>query len=540
MKRGKLFGLNFFVFACVFACISCQLPLGTSWYKRPLSQGPKNGTQLPNIDNGNEEEAPQPENENTSGYTEVKPFEYFNENYSYPATKFDEWVLYMTDITLTNIASYQFEAVTPWIDKGNGEYEYVGRDGKGKIIGNGQQNKTWDLTYYMYKTRKDRWIESNHFDPNLNAEEAEKQKRFYFYRFTGKTASPTLNNSTFCVDTYSKFLFFYSEPATKNVSFGNTIPSNWKDYEAETDGHHTKRDKKFYEYDPVGFVREDGSVVIYNWVKAKIVASDYSPSMNEKFKYVAKAGKSGEKGSAGHSPYKYEKLKIYSSDAQDDDSSNPTLWIRAKSLKNSTMAGLKWTSAVVTWVSAPDDPRFSYSLKASLSYKKNETPVSKTTELIQKNAGNNSGTANDFHAIKTGTEALFDFSKFFQQEVEPEFQDLTIKLDLQIVKSNRQGTAGLENNRSKAFYLYKFNNPITIVYDKDSKTWKCPAVTDKVVILDGNEQPTVKMSYPAFELKRGKLKDFVITLNSANKKDSSNWDMASEGEIEVTYTIGFN
>ena len=35
-------------------------------------------------------------------------------------------------------------------------------------------------------------------------------------------------------------------------------------------------------------------------------------------------------------------------------------------------------------------------------------------------------------------------------------------------------------------------------------------------------------------------KDFVITLNSANKKDSSNWDMASGGEIEVTYTIGFN
>ena len=160
--------------------------------------------------------------------------------------------------------------------------------------------------------------------------------------------------------------------------------------------------------------------------------------------------------------------------------------------------------------------------------------------MIQKNAGNNSGTANDFHAIKTGAEALFDFSKFFQQEVEPEFQDLTIKLDLQIVKSNRQGTAGLENNRSQAFYLYKFNNPITIVYDKDSKTWKCPAVTDKVVILDDNGQPTVKMSYPAFELKRGKLKDFVITLNSANKKDSSNWDMASEGEIEVTYTIGFN
>lgn len=78
------------------------------------------------------------------------------------------------------------------------------------------------------------------------------------------------------------------------------------------------------------------------------------------------------------------------------------------------------------------------------------------------------------------------------------------------------------------------------MYDKDSKTWKCPAVTDKEVIPDGSEQPVIKMSYPAFELKRGKQKDFVITLNSATKKDGGGYDMAAEGEIEVVYTIGFN
>ncbi|WP_029410097.1 hypothetical protein [Treponema pedis] len=537
MKREKLFVLSLLIFTAAYICFSCQPALGASWYKRSLSQGTENGTQPP-IDDGDEEEPQQPEN--PSGYTEVKPFEYFNENYIYPASKFDEWVLYMTDITSTNIASYKFEPVTPWTDNGSGEYEYIGRDGKGKVIGEGQQNKTWDLKYYMYKTRKDRWAKSNHFDPNLDSEEAEKQKRFYFYRFTGKAAAGTnLDNSTFCVDTYSKFLFFYSEPATKKVIFGNTIPSDWRDYEAESSGTHTKRDKKFYEYDPVGFVREDGSVVIYNWFKAKIVDSDYSPSMKERYKYVAKAGKSGEKGRAGHSPYKYEKLKIYGSE-EDDNSSNPIVWLRAKSFKNSTMAGLKWTTWLFKWSSAPADPLFSYSLKGELSYTQNETPVNKTIEFVQKNNGSNSGSAKDFHAIKTGVEIFFDSSKFFQQEIPADSKSQKLSFDMQIVKSNRKGAAGSENTLSEPFFLYEFSNPIDITYDKDTKTWKCPAVTDKEIISDGPDQPSIKISYPAFELKRRQIKDFVITLNSSKKKSSGGWDMASEGEIEVIYTIGFN
>ena len=523
------------IISVIWLSFSCQPALGSAWYSRVASQGKESSTEPP-IDDGDEEEPQQPED--PSSYTEVKPFEYFNENYVYPASKFNEWVLYMTDITATNIASYKFESVVPsWVNNGNGEHEYVGRVGKGEVIGDGQQNKTWNLKYYMYKTRKDRW--ANHFDPNLDSEEAEKQKRFYFYRFTGTAAAGTkLDNSTFCVDTYSKFLFFYSEPATKTETFGNIIPSDWKDYADASAGSHTQRDKKFYEYDPVGYVMEDGSVVIYNWFKAQIVASNYSPSMNEKYKYVAKAGKPGEKGRPGHSPYKYEKLKIYGSE-EDDSSTNPILWMRTKSFKNNTMAGLKWTSAFI-WISAPDDPRFSYSFKGSLLYTQNETPVNKTTEFVQKNGGNNSGNANAFQEIKTGTEIFFDSSKFFQQEMLTDFKDLTITLDMQIVKSNREGAAGSEHYRSQAFYLYKFNNPITIVYDKDTKTWKCPAVTDKEIISDASDQPVIKMSYPAFELKRGRQKDFVITLNSAKKKDHSDWDMAAEGEIEVIYTIGFN
>ena len=111
---------------------------------------------------------------------------------------------------------------------------------------------------------------------------------------------------------------------------------------------------------------------------------------------------------------------------------------------------------------------------------------------------------------------------------------------MQIVKSNRKGASGKENKLSEPFFLYKFSNPIDITYDKDSRTWKSPAVTDKEIIADGTNQPSIKISYPAFELKRRQIKEFVITLNSSKKKSNDNWDMAAEGEIEVTYTIGFN
>lgn len=523
------------IISVIWLSFSCNPALGSAWYSRAASQGKGNETQPP-IDNGDEEVPEEPQN--PGDYIEVNPFEYFNENYVYPASKFDEWVVYMTAITATNVASYKFEPVTPWTDNGMGEYEYLGRDGKGKVIGEGQLNKTWNLKYYMYKTRKDRWAKSNKFNPNLTAEEAAKQKRFCFYRFTGDASAGTkLDNSTFCVDTYSKFLFFYSEPATKKVTFGNTIPSDWRDYESESHDKHTKKDKKFYEYDPVGYVMEDGSVVIYNWFKAQIIASNYSPSMNEKYKYVAKAGKPGEKGRPGHSPYKYEKLKIYGSE-EDDSSTNPILWIHAKSLKNSTMAGLKWTNWI-KWISAPDAPLFSYSLKSTLSYTENGNAVNKSVELVQKNNGSNSGSANDFQAIEAGGEQIF-YSKLFQQEIPADSKSQKLSLDMQIVKSNRKGASGKENKLSEPFFLYKFSNPIDITYDKDSRTWKSPAVTDKEIIADGTNQPSIKISYPAFELKRRQIKEFVITLNSSKKKSNDNWDMAAEGEIEVTYTIGFN
>ena len=492
------------IISVIWLSFSCNPALGSAWYRSVAAD------KKPSIEGGDNEEIPQ-QPQDPGSYTEVKPFEYFNENYVYPASKFDEWVLYMTAISNANVASYRFEAVTAWQDNGSGEHLYVGQNGKGSVIGEGQLNKAWDLKYYMYKTREDRWVKSNHFNPNLTTEEATKQKRFYFYRFTGTASAGTnLDNSTFCVDTYSKFLFFYSEPAAISTL---GVPFGWQDYAAPSTGDHTQRAKKFYEYDPIGYVMEDGTVVIYNWFKAKIMGNNYSPGMNPKYKLPAKAGKAGEKGYPGYSPYKYETLKIYGAENEEDQA--PTLRIAPVYLKNISILGIYWN-----WLSkaTPADPVFSYSYKAKLSYSDNgNTPIIEE-ELAEHNHGASTSRTGKCQAIKLGEEITFT-PKLLQREIPSDAENIKAELILQIIKYNTK-----VGRTTQEEYISKFENPIKITYDKTTKKWLCPAVNKKEIL------PGVKMTHSAFELKRGKLKKFKILFESTG----------ADGDVEAAYMISWN
>ena len=490
-----------------FLLFSCHPALGSAWYSRSAAPDEK-----PSIEDDGNEEIPQQPQDPDASYIEVNPFEYFNENYVYPASKFDEWVLYMTAISKTNVASYQFEAVTPWQDNGSGEHLYVGQNGKGSVIGEGQLNKAWDLKYYMYKTRKGRWIGSNHFDPGNTTEEATKQKRFYFYRFTGTASAGTnLDNSTFCVDTYSKFLFFYSEPAAISTL---GVPSGWQDYAAPSTGDHTQRAKKFYEYDPVGYVMEDGTVVIYNWFKAKIMGNDYSPVMSPKYKLPAKAGKVGEKGYPGYSPYKYDTLKIYG--AENEEEQEPVLRIAPVYLKNISISGIYWNGLGQP---KPMVPLFVYSYKAKLSYSDKGTTHNAEEELAEYNHGSSTTRPEKCQAIKFGGQINFT-PKLLQEEIPKDAENIEAELILQIIKYNKNFWSVTANES----YISKFENSIKITYDKTAKKWLCSAVKQKEIL------PGVKMTHSAFELKRGKLKTFKVLFESTE----------ADGDAEAAYMISWN
>ncbi|UTC64829.1 hypothetical protein E4O00_00950 [Treponema sp. OMZ 788] len=212
---------------------------------------------------------------------EIDPFVYYDKDYDFSASKFDEWVVYIDAFNNSNnIASYKFKP-----DSWSGSPDqYAGPDfGSGlKAMGN--------VKFYRYKSRQERWGST----PLLF--DAEKEKRFYFYRFTA-SGGVSLDNSMFCVDTHSKFLFYYSDPASIS---GVGVPSGWTDYAEPSSGSHQQFDEPFYLSDPVGFVKEDGQVVLYSWIKENITNNNYTAQKNPAFTKPAEKKASG----AGFSPYR--------------------------------------------------------------------------------------------------------------------------------------------------------------------------------------------------------------------------------------------
>ena len=287
---------------------------------------------------------------------EIDPFTYYDKDYGFSASKFAEWVVYIDAFNnSTNVASYRFKP-----DSWSGSPEqYAGPDfGSGiKAMGN--------VKFYRYKSRTDRWSST----PPLF--DAEKEKRFYFYRFTA-SGGVSLDNSMFCVDTHSKFIFYYSDPASIS-SLG--VPSGWTDYAAPSSGSHKQFDEPFYLSDPVGYVKEDGQVVLYSWIKQNITNNNYNAQKNSAFTKPAEKKSSG----AGFSPYrnkiKKNKTEVITTENPDYTLARPLILAQPKALRialNST------EDAVMTVKTAPVPNG------ETLSYKwyKNENQSNESGTLI--------------------------------------------------------------------------------------------------------------------------------------------------------------
>ena len=209
-----------------------------------------------------------------------------SDNGNFNSDTFDRWVLNMPSMSGI-IASYKFKEGV-W----SGSSPEVCNNAPPEI-GEGLKG-IWDVKVYRYKSRAERWSGSYvpEFDP--------KDERFHFFKFTAQSNGGLVDSSMFCVDRYSKFLFYYSEPAVIKNILNNWVPSNWTDYAAPTQGKHNKFPEPFYMSDPVGFVKEDGTVVLYEWIIKNINDANYGAKQNPS--YTQPAGRKSNK--AGFSPYR--------------------------------------------------------------------------------------------------------------------------------------------------------------------------------------------------------------------------------------------
>lgn len=219
-------------------------------------------------------------------------------DYKFDGTKFETWLLKVS-FDSSNIPEYGFfEDGTQWT-------ESHAKEGYPEVSFNAD-NRGWTaqgitmkpLTIYRY----------NHKNPLVAADGAynasNRLDRFFFYRIIGaaKVAGigANLDQYLIAVDSYSKFVFAYAKVTSTESVMGNAVPNGFEPVE------NFGEKKFFYEYDPIGYVKETGEVVLYQEYKDAMIATDsvgFFPAVKDPTRDIA-----SENG-PGRSPYYVEPIE---------------------------------------------------------------------------------------------------------------------------------------------------------------------------------------------------------------------------------------
>ena len=225
--------------------------------------------------------APEPELQLTGG---VDAFDLLDEWYNqseeggFPATEFENMTLVGTYFNDSNVPVYSMVAGNVWQPGDSTKSEFIHAKAP-NTTGQGYEIK--NVYWYSYRGKNPLYAADGTYNTQLQvtAEGNPKLSRFYFYRFTGDTLSPSLDNFLFAVDTYSKFMFAFAYPTKMESVFGNNVPKAW----GPTDGSaFLGTTYQFYMYDPVGYVEKvDGkyNVVMYDWFKNNLAKGIYQPTL---------------------------------------------------------------------------------------------------------------------------------------------------------------------------------------------------------------------------------------------------------------------
>ena len=303
--------INLTVFISIFVCLLFSCSHG--FLKDPRLYNTKKKTNNVIV------VAPEPELQLTGG---ADPFDVGNVWYNDPNegflhTDFETLSLVGTWFNDDNVPEYAMQKEDVWVSKDTSKFEFIhakAPDTTGQ--GYGISNVHW----YSYRGRNPLYAADGAYNTTLQltSNQNPKLSRFYFYRFTGDTLSPSLDNFLFAVDTYSKLMFAFAYPTKTENVFGNNVPKAW----GPTDGSaFLGTNYQFYMYDPVGYVEKvDGqyNVVMYDWFKKNLAKGIYQPTLgglNDKSQGTALTEvASKEKGSAGAgtSPFNNHTVDFFS------------------------------------------------------------------------------------------------------------------------------------------------------------------------------------------------------------------------------------
>ncbi len=127
--------------------------------------------------------------------------------------------------------------------------------------------KTKNIRYYKYEGLNPLFPKNhpynNSFYTTLSGKKQNVLERFIFFRWTGKTLCVGLDNYMFAVDCNTGLVFAYIKIGDWNEAFGAQIPTRYDPLDMYTIEEGTMR--WFFEYDPIGFIAENGDLIFYDW-----------------------------------------------------------------------------------------------------------------------------------------------------------------------------------------------------------------------------------------------------------------------------------
>ena len=500
----------------VFACLmltSCPSPFSSSYYMQQQNRAAKDGNEQEDPGNGNTPAPPEeplepgkismfsvilpdgkitePNNDTTvhdqlAGKLNAEdgfPFGAFS------TVKFDNWK-FSSNFSASNVPEPKYSGTVTWeTDENNTAREKYG----GNESASAGSNSISTMTYYRYCGKNPFNLYTSETydvygeDGKPTGRKEALMKRFIFYRFTGKGGGVVwLDNYLVAVDTYTKLVFSFAKPIEFKKVLNNQVPTKWASVDTHSTGPGGKK-HRFYQYDPAGYVTEDGAFHMCTAYKNNLANDNYDPVYTGKSPYVGYVGNaSGENNGYVISG---------------------TLTVKAKYLENVSVtdAGGDHGNA-----DGKDWPEFIYGIR-SRSYE--GTAVSQWDVLSSYKANSPDIMPAAAQHIQKGTKLELGGSK--EYKFEGAKVERTLELDARIIEIDI--TAGSND------VVTEYETPIVYLrYDSFSQSWK-PTGTN-------GSSPNGPVGYDEdFELAVGQTKDFVITLR------------APEGqEMRLCYTLSWS
>lgn len=415
----------------------------------------------------------------------------------FSAKVFEKWLL-TAKFSDKNVPSYTFKKapVNNWniieatINK-IAEFFYSGANSSAG------SNSITDMKYFMYKGLNPLYSPKSNYnkDPHKS-----RLNRFYFYRFTGKGGGiASLNNYLVAVDSYTKLVFAFAIPTkTKNV-LGNLMPTAWGPVDI-----HTIIDEsnyKFYEFDPVGIVKSDGEVEVYQWFKDNMAKNNYHPIMGDINRPNATYGK------AGKSPYINKGTKNAALLPRVDGK----LTLKLLSLEN-----------VDFHDGGSKNAQFMYEFTSTLA---NGAVKNKKKDMLAKHKS----ATNNWHGLPNEAKELGVGSTLnFKDAEKVYFVSSQRKLFIDLDTDLREVDFGVGN-------LEKILSPskptLSFIYDRDKSAW----ILNKDIPLDFIKGTEIEFDKNFSLTKADATKNLVVTI----RREKAGSDSQTQGTLKLTYQISW-